>query len=364
MARAASLLLRVVGLALVLVGLMGFALLGLDGTWTARSEIPAGRTAVLLEPSVVSVLGPRVTVRVEPADGASSADTAPTELFLGRGRSDDLTAYAQDPKVSRVVGLDRSRDLDVRDGPGPVVAPPTDGAAAAATAPTATNLAARWRPPAAVDVWQQQVSGPGTRELTWRPTPGAQSILIAGEQAVPLPALDIEVSWTNHTWLWMPSLALLLGVALIVAGFFVTGGLPEWTKQLWSSPVRLRAHASRLGSRAERRAAPPAGAVSPAPAPAPPAPPAAPAAVRSAGPSREPSTRPSTAGSPGSSSDDVLMEAVPTTRRAARGRRRKPTMWERARSLARAGAPAGAGAARSSGPPEQPERRGATPEES
>jgi hypothetical protein len=353
MARAASLLLRVVGLALVLVGLMGFALLGFDGTWTARTEIPAGRTAVLLEPSVVSVLGPRVTVRVEPADAAGAAEkAAPIELFLGRGRSDDLTAYAQDPKVSRVVGLGRSRELDVRSGPGPVAAP-ASGAAAAVAAPTDTNLPARWRPPAAVDLWQQQVSGPGARELSWRPTPGAQSIVVAAEQAVPMPALDVEVSWTDHTWLWIPSVALALGTALIVAGFLLSGGLPAGPGPLRSPPGGLRTYAPRRGSGASRAEGPPGG-----PADTPVAHASAQASAQA--PASPPVTdaRSGSDRSPAPTGSEASTDVVPATRRAARGRRRKQTVWGRARSRANAAAPAGAGAARAPRGSDEAERRG------
>ena len=247
---------------------MGFVLVGVDGTWTAKAEIPAGRTAVLLEPSLVSVRGPSVTVRVQPAEDVTSGrsrstgrSTGPTELFLGRGRSDDLTAYAQDPKVIRVVGLDRSRELDVRDGPGPVAALPSSGASTASAGSAASSPTAQSRPPTAVDLWQQQVSGPDARTLTWRPTSGAQSVLIAAEDATPLPALDIEVAWTDHSWLWIPAVVLVLGIALIAAGLLL-GGRPAWAVQLRLPPGGLRLHGARQGAKDE----PAAGAPSQAPA--------------------------------------------------------------------------------------------------
>ena len=84
------------------------------------------------------LLGPSVTVRVEPADDTSGAD-----LFLGRGRSDDLTAYAQDANVSRVVGLTRSRELDVRAGPGPVAALPQGSQPIASTTAAPSSESAR-----------------------------------------------------------------------------------------------------------------------------------------------------------------------------------------------------------------------------
>ena len=355
MTRAASLLLRVVGLALVLVGLMGLVLVGVDGTWTARAEIPAGRTAVLLEPSVVSVLGPRVSVRVQPVEDTSSGQsTGPAELFLGRGRSDDLTAYAQDPEVTRVVGLDGSRELDVRDGPGPVAAPlgsgvPTVSAGAAASSPTA-----QWRPPTTVDLWQQQVSGPDARELAWRPTRGAQSVLIAAEDATPLPALDVEVAWTDHGWLWIPSVVLVLGIVLIVAGFVIGGGLPEWAARQWLRPEGgLRARGFRRATSDEPALVAPdrarAPAQTPAPASAPTVPTPAPSPV-SATPPAPAASAPPAASSPAASavpSAEPSADVVPSTRRAARGRRRKQTVWDRARSRARAAVPAGTAAARS-----------------
>lgn len=243
MTRAASVLLRVLGLALVLTGVMGFALLGADGTWTARTEVPAGRTAVLVEPSLASVLGPTVTVRVELQDEKSTVSGEPQKLFLGRGRSDDLTAYARDPEVARVVGVDDSRRLRLEPGPGPASgldrdgvlgttsgavsgAVSGDGPTTQAPSSTAAPVAGEWPAPTTVDLWQQQESGPDARELSWRPTSGARSILVAHEDGSPLPALDLEVAWTDHTWLWIPSVVLLLGLLLLGGGLVLSGVLP------------------------------------------------------------------------------------------------------------------------------------------
>jgi hypothetical protein len=310
MTRAASLLLRVLGLTLVLVGLMGFVLLGADGTWTARTEIPAGRTAVVLEPSVVSVLGTNVTVRIDPSVDDDRAPVAagiapPAGYFLGRGRADDLTAYARDPAVTRVVGLTRSRQLEVRDGPGPV--PPLTTAAGPSSTPTAPSAVA----PTAVDLWQQQVSGPRARQLTWRPTPGARSVLVAREDGTPLPALGLEVAWTNHTWLWMPTVALVLGLALIVAGLVLADALPS-PALLVRAPVR-GTRRDPASSETEPEDAGAAAAAVPSDAAA---------AVVPVG--AEPSA--------------VAVDPSPTeiaaTRRAARGRRRKQTVWDKVRSRA------------------------------
>jgi hypothetical protein len=349
MTRAASVLLRVLGLALVLAGLMGFALIGGDGTWTAHGHVPAGRTAVLLGPSVVSVRGPSVTVRVEPADDAHP----PVSLFLGRGRSDDLSAYAQDPAVSRVVGLSRSRQLDVRAGPAPVTGLATSGVRATGPDSAASATSAGWPAPTSVDLWQQQVSGPTARALTWRPTSGARSVLVAAEDGAPLPALDLEVSWTDHRWVWIPAIALLLGLGLLVGGFELAGGLVGAALSLGGARARLLAAAT---SRAPR----------------------SPRAARPARPSRASRARRDTELSDGTepldgtvpsdgtelsdgtvpsdgtgvratevgpapevaAAPDVTPAAagsaahVDDTRRAARGRRRKPTAWQRVRAKA------------------------------
>jgi hypothetical protein len=309
MTRAASLLLRVLGLTLVLVGVMGFVLLGADGTWTARTEIPAGRTAVVLEPSVVSVLGTTVTVRIEPSVDdtrapSAAGSTPPAGYFLGRGRSDDLNAYAQDPAVTRVVGLARSRELEVRGGPGPI--PPLTPGGVPSSTPNAPSALA----PTAVDLWQQQVSGPRARQLTWHPTPGAQSVLVAREDGTPLPALGIEVAWTNHTWLWMPTVALVLGLVLIVAGLVLGDALP--------SPALL----ARTTARRARRGPAPSETESDADV--------ATAAVSSdAAAAMAPvGTEPSLA------AVDPTPTVVAASRRASRGRRRKQTVWDKVRSRA------------------------------
>jgi hypothetical protein len=311
MTRAASLLLRVLGLTLVLVGLMGFVLLGADGTWTARTEVPAGRTAVVLEPSVVSVLGTNVTVRINPsvADDQAKVATgiAPSAgYFLGRGRADDLTAYAQDPTVTRVVGLTRSRQLEVQEGPGPV--PPLTPAGVPSSTPNAPSAV----PPTAVDLWQQQVSGPGARQLTWRPTPGARSILVAREDGTPLPALGIEVAWTNQTWLWMPTVALVLGLALIVAGLVLGDALPS--PALLTRPTARGSGRGASSSEIEPEDADVAAAAVSADA-------AASVAPVGAATSR--------------AALDPSPAEMAATRRAARGRRRKKTVWDKLRSKAR-----------------------------
>lgn len=328
MTRAASRVLRVVGLALVLVAVMGFVLVGDGGAWTSHGSVPAGRTAVLVEPSVASVLGPSVRVHVTPAE----ADDEPTTLFLGRGRADDLAAFAQDPQVVRVVGFDGSRRLRLEDGPAPTSGTP-----------------AEWQPPTTVDLWQQQVTGPQARELSWRPTTGARSILVAREDGTPLPALDVTVTWTEGRWFWYPVLALVLGLAMMAGGFLLLGALPLDVVRTRLSQVRA-AVASRgptpadpsqrpsattrsTSRRAAGESAPPAPAESPVPTPTGP-------------PPGEPSAQVGTATLEDRSNprlvavDDPVPEPAheadepPLTRRAARERRRKETAWQRARAKA------------------------------
>jgi hypothetical protein len=272
---------------------------------------------VLLEPAVVSVLGTNVRVRIEPSVADGQAQVAagvapPAGYFLGRGRADDLTAYAQGPAVTRVVGLTRSRQLEVRDGPGSMPA------AAGVPAGTPGRVA-----PTTLDVWQQQVSGPRARELSWRPTPGARSVLVAREDGSPLPAMNVEAAWTNHTWLWIPTAALVLGLLLIVAGLVLGDALP--------SPAMLarpRGRGPRNG--AASGDAEPVGGDVPALAV-----PSTTAETASVVPER------TVVPEPTSAIADPSPTVAATTRRAARGRRRKRTVWDKVRSSARLVASAG-----------------------
>ncbi len=179
--RAASAALLVAGLTLLLVGLGLAVLLGPDGAWSATATVPAGRSAVLLEPSLVSVVGPRVGVSATGADGRA--------LFVGRAPSDDALGYLAGTERTRVTGLGADRRLAMVSEPG----------TQALVAPEAT------------DVWQQT----GTGRLTWRPTPGAQSVVVTAADAGPLPALALTVTWRRAGWIWVP-------VALILAGGLVT----------------------------------------------------------------------------------------------------------------------------------------------
>lgn len=330
MTRAASLLLRVVGLALVLVAAMGLVLVGDGGAWTAHATVPAGRTVVLVEPAVASVLGPSVTVQVSPKDDDEAA------FFLGRARSDDLAAFVQGRDVVRVVGFDDSRRLALEDGP-PPASDSTPGSSAGSAPGSSAGSAGRLQPPMTVDLWQQQVTGVAARELSWRPTPGARSILVAHEDGSSLPALDVTVTWTDGRWIWYPVAALLLGAVMIAGGCALAGAWPLDVLRRQSALLRsaLTSRGPTPARPARRsRTAPTAATsgtdegLSPPREPGDGAPPALP-------PDDEPAVAPAPAtdGDGGGGMTQPVSEEL-LTRRAARGRRRKETAWQRARAKA------------------------------
>ncbi|GMA88675.1 hypothetical protein GCM10025868_39250 [Angustibacter aerolatus] len=160
--------------------------------------MPPGRSGVVVAPALSSVLGPSVEVRVT-AVGDPGA-----RLFLGRSRPDDAAALLRGTPSATVDGLDGARHLDVSAPPG---RPGTQQ-------PDVPD-------PASLDVWHQRDGGTGTASLGWRPTRGAESVVVlpAGDQA--MPALDVEVTWTKGSWrllAWgavLPGL-LLLGLALLL----------------------------------------------------------------------------------------------------------------------------------------------------
>lgn len=346
MTRAASLLLRVVGLALVLVAAAGFLLVGDGGAWTARASVPAGRTAVLVEPAVASVLGPLVSIRVEPDGGDEAA------YFIGRGRSDDLAAYVQGRDVVRIVGFDGSRRLALQPGPpapaasAPASVPsatssPTLSATPSATpsptpsAPTSSPAGspARWQPPMTVDLWQQQVTGPQARELSWRPGPGARSILVAHEDGSALPALEVRVTWKDGRWLWYPVAVLVLGLAMIVGGLVLIGTVSFGG--LGGRAARARTALASRG-RARRPSAPKSTTTPPAARTTPDevraeSAPGADVPAQGVLTHDEPDTAPT--GAEGEKQNQPVADVLPT--RANRGRRRKETAWQRARARAR-----------------------------
>ena len=175
--RAARGVALVAGLTLLLVGLGLAVLLGPDGAWSATATVPAGRAAVLLEPSVVSVLGPRVAVTAEAVDGRP--------LFVGRARSDDADGYVRGTAHARVAGAGADRRLDV--------------------VPVAGTQ--RLVAPQDSDVWQQS----GTGRLTWAPTRGAQSVVVVRADGRPLPGLALTVTWHRGGWIWGPVVLILVG---------------------------------------------------------------------------------------------------------------------------------------------------------
>ena len=189
--RAIGALLIVVGLTLLLVGVMLGVLLGPDAEWSATSTVPAGRSALVVESSLASVLGPRVTVTARPSESS--------QLFIGRAGSDDARAYVDGTSHIVAASIDADRKLLVR-----------------AVEGTATLVG-----PQGVDVWQQQSSGPGPRSLAWQPTPGAESIVVAGADGRALPAVDLTVAWRDGSWRWWPLLLVVVGGGLLMAARLV-----------------------------------------------------------------------------------------------------------------------------------------------
>ncbi len=196
--RAARAVALVAGLTTVLVGLGLAVLLGPDGAWSATATVPAGRSAVVVEPDLVSVLGPRVAVTATGADGRP--------LDLARARSDDALGYVAGTAHTRVTGVGADRRLGVVDEPG----------TAALVAPQAT------------DVWQQT----GTGRLTWTPTTGAESVVVARADGGPLPAVDLTVTWRRAGWIWVPVALVLAGGALVALA-----GLARLPRRRPSEPV-------------------------------------------------------------------------------------------------------------------------------
>src|SRR4051794_944877 len=106
MKRAASGVATLVGLVLVICAVMGAVLLGPHGTWHSELRVPAGRSAVVLDPALVSVLGPRISVEARAqGDGASAVP-----LFAGRARPDDTAELVASTDRLDVDGLDGARE--------------------------------------------------------------------------------------------------------------------------------------------------------------------------------------------------------------------------------------------------------------
>ena len=206
--RATGALLTVLGLTLVLVGVMVGVLLGPDAEWSATGTVPAGRSALVIGPSLASVLGPRVTVMAR-------AD-ARTQLFLGRARADDAASYVSGTSHSLAGSIDADRGLRVQGAEG------------------ASVLVG----PHEVDVWQQESSGQGTRSLAWQLTPGAQSVVVAAADGSALPAVDVTVAWRDGSWRWWPLSLVLVGAVLLVAARLVPMAARRLLPPTRTEPVR------------------------------------------------------------------------------------------------------------------------------
>ena len=192
MKRAATAVLTVVGLTLVLVAVMVGVLLGPRGEWRAEGRVAGGARAVVVQPALAAVLGPRVSVSVETVD--------PNErLFVGRTSAADARALVTGTASAEVVGLEGSRRLDVRTSSG------------AGTVPA----------PAGVDVWQQSSEGTGSAGLAWTPSPGAQSFVVARADGGPLPAVDVTLSWRDAGWRVLPVVPWALGLVLLLAAWLL-----------------------------------------------------------------------------------------------------------------------------------------------
>jgi hypothetical protein len=188
MKRAASAVLTVAGLTLVLVGVMAGVLLGPSGEWRAEGRVAEGARAVVVQPALAAVLGPRVGVRAATADPQ-------VPLFVGRTSTADARALVAGTASAEVVGLDGSRRLDVRTSSGSAALPAPGG----------------------VDVWQQATEGTGTVGLAWTPSPGGQSFVVTRADGAPLPAVDLTLSWRDTDWRLLPLVPLTLGAVLLVA---------------------------------------------------------------------------------------------------------------------------------------------------
>lgn len=186
MKRAVTALGTLAGLVLVILAMMLATLLGVSGTWRTETVVPAGRDAIVVGPVLASVIGPRVTVRVETGDRTA-------ELFVGRARPDDAKALLDGVSQVRIDGLNGARRLSERAVPGRGV-------------PLA---------PAASDIWQTSTVGTGTVSAQYRPVRGAESMVIARSDGQPLPALNLSLAWTDRRWTWMPVAMLVLGLVLL-----------------------------------------------------------------------------------------------------------------------------------------------------
>jgi hypothetical protein len=189
MKRAITGALTLVGLVLVICAVMGVIVLGSHGTWHSEVTVPAGRTAVVIDPALASVIGPRISVR---AEVDSPADEG-VQLFVGRARPDDTKALLESTDRFVVSGMDGARGLATQHLHGNDPLPVPDS----------------------VDVWQARATAAGSAGLTYRASPGAESVVIARADGTPMPALTLRLGWTRVLWYWVPAALLLAGLGAI-----------------------------------------------------------------------------------------------------------------------------------------------------
>ncbi|KQX69651.1 hypothetical protein [Angustibacter sp. Root456] len=200
MKRAITGVATLVGLVLVICSVMGFVLLGSHGTWHSELQVPAGRSAIVIEPALASVIGPTVSVQAR-----TSSPGAP--IFIGRARPDDTAALVDTTNRLVVTGLDGARRLTTRSASGSEGLPPLDQ----------------------VDVWHSRVQGDGAATLVYRAAPGAESAVIARADGAPMPAVSVRLAWSDRTWFWVPVLMLVLGLGLL------------YLVRRWNRPPAVRA---------------------------------------------------------------------------------------------------------------------------
>lgn len=215
MKRAVTGVATLVGLVLVLCAVMGFVLLGPNGTWHSELQVPAGRSAVVVEPALASVIGPRVSVQVRAADGS-------VPLFVGRARPDDTAALVGTTNRLVVTGLDGARRLSARSAAGSEGLPPPDQ----------------------VDIWHSRATGQGSATLDYRAAVGAESVVVARSDGAPLPAISLRLGWSDRIWYWVPLLLLVVGLVLLY--LVRRWNRPAAVRAAGRSSVRRRARGGRL----------------------------------------------------------------------------------------------------------------------
>ncbi len=178
------------GLVLVLVAALGFALLGAQGTWATRTTIPAGMAGVVIDSGLASISGPKIKISVKTPEKSAAG----RQLFIGRARPADLTALVGKAQYLGVTGLSGARKLTTKKTTGSPTLPA----------------------PAVADIWSSRATGVGSVSLTGAPGTQESAVLIAAPDGAALPELDLVLSWANPRWLWIPSLLLLFGTAILV----------------------------------------------------------------------------------------------------------------------------------------------------